>query len=161
MFAWVLSNLLSPRGIIIILLVGLFGFGALEGKRLLDKYDTTLQENITLQTNLKTLQASVDAQKKQAVVQQKVDEASLAAVQLHDTLATQQLTAIKDDYFALQSIKVPSNETHECLKSPYIPTILERLRTNAVATTNYFGEPTSNATPPGGPIDLRPKTTNP
>lgn len=161
MIAWLLSNLLSPRGLIILVIVGLLGFGALEGKRLLDKYDTTLQQNIVLQNNITTLKASVDAQKKQVVTQQKVDAASLIAVQVHDTMATQQLTTLKDDYFALQSIKVPSNETHECLKSPYIPTILERLRANAFATTDNYSEPTGYAQSTGQPIDLRPQATNP
>lgn len=144
--AELLAKLLSPRvllGIFVTILIAAVFF---IGYRIISNYDAVEKQNISLQQNVTALQSAMIQQKQSAIVQQQIDKSTLLAVQGHDATQLLESSQILGDQQSLMALGTPTNADDLCSSSPYISTILSRLRNRATNSNNGNSHPTGNAT---------------
>lgn len=133
MGALILSQVLSPKGILIGLATIIFGYLLWTGVHFEENYVALQKANVTLQNNLDATNSALAQEKKNEKAQASIAQTTLDSVRVQTFQQQQQTKIVNDDFSAIQAIRTPANETSACIKSPYVATILSRMRNRAAA----------------------------
>jgi len=161
MGAWIISQLISPKAILIGLASLFVMFLVWEGIHFEENYVSLQKQNVSLQQNISTYEAALKTEQQTAATEQKVAQATLVAVEQKNTQENKQLAIISNDNAALQLLRTPTNEDNKCVTSPYVSTVLERMRLrDAADSDDSNGSGTSDAPATSGINNTTAKTSN-
>lgn len=145
MLELVFSLISNPRKLLIVILPVLSFILAGVCIHLLHQHNTLIKSNTILQQNEKQLQIINQQQKQQLETQNQLMVNNLNIVHQDDVEQNQQSIILNDNSSFLQTMKVPTNEVNACANSPYISTIISRLRQQNSTSSNSNNSTTSYA----------------
>lgn len=147
MLALALSKIVSPQGLLYALAAIILGAGIWAGVNFMHNYGAVQQANATLQQNIDTANQALAAQAKAAEQQKQIDQTTIDAVRQHDAAQTQALAQAQDNIQSLQALRKPTDADVKCSQSPYVATILNRLRRQHAPAQTPVGHPAGDAQP--------------
>lgn len=140
-----LAKLMSPRvllGIFVAFLIAIAGFICY---RTAEKFISLEKQNTSLEQNLSITKSALSQEQQSVATQTNVYQSNINSIRLYNSQTTKQLAQTQSDLAALQALGTPTNEDNKCMSSPYVSTILNRMRQHETIANNSNSGSNDNA----------------